>query len=157
MGNRTSRKRTLPTSDPSQPRGNQGGEGWVHLYRSCYQKWNTGCTGNSCKQPRASCWRRWQPCCRLWAGGNLAVTPYGLWHVIMGGGDQDARPWSPFAEEALEGCSTTEMGGVSDCFPRQFKKDTLVYDVTLQSLKLPLYSATIQKRSNQGCLGGAAG
>ena len=88
---------------------------------------------------------------------TLAVTPYGLWHVIMGGGDQDARPWSPFAEEALEGCSTTEVGGVSDCFPRQFKKDALVYDVTLQSLKLPLYSATIQKRSNQGCLGGAAG
>ena len=31
---------------------------------------------------------------------TLAVTPHGPRHVIMGGGDQEARPHGPFAEEA---------------------------------------------------------
>ena len=43
----------------------------LHLCRSRYWKRNPGGTGHGHGWPPASCWRRWLPCCHLWAGGNL--------------------------------------------------------------------------------------
>lgn len=120
MGEWTSQKRTLPTNNLNQPWQDQGGEGWLHLHRRCYQKWNPGHTGN--RWPQASCWRRWLPCSRLWAGGNLGSNPSWASTHYHGCRDQDTRPQSPFAEGSWKTAPQQRQEQFLICFQRQFRR-----------------------------------